>query len=328
MPTEPKGILFDGTDDYLDITSLTGIADSKVGLVSLWFKLTDSLDATRRTTSGTNVFLGSKYPNTIWTKTDGNTRRILATQAARFTVALNSVGRLHTAGQNASGTSIFNQQTKQNIGTDGWTHVMASWNLGTGASHMYVNGYTQQQAVTTLTDDSIDYTNGIWTVGALNTSGTVATYFPGSLSELYFANEYLDLSDADNREKFIDVDAVGPVSLGSDGSTPTGTQPLIYLQFATSSALGTNSGSGGDFTVNGSPTQVAGPFPVYNSSATHLKEGRGRWYECDYCHFTFQESDTRIDYRGLRACTTGPSDFDEDPRKQPKQFNPLEFVSS
>jgi len=49
--------------------------------------------------------------------------------------------------------------------------------------------------------------------------------------------------------------SVRPADLGSNGSTPTGTQPLIYFNGDAASA-GTNAGSGGNFTINGSPTDA------------------------------------------------------------------------
>ena len=47
-----------------------------------------------------------------------------------------------------------------------------------------------------------------------------------------------------------------PVSLGSDGSKPTGTAPPIYLK-GPASTWGVNSGTGGNFTVVGSFSDAA-----------------------------------------------------------------------
>ena len=59
----------------------------------------------------------------------------------------------------------------------------------------------------------------------------------------------VDFSSEANRLKF--RDAFGnPVSLGTDGSTPTGTAPAIYMRFDPASQ-GTNSGTGGAFTKTG-----------------------------------------------------------------------------
>lgn len=71
----------------------------------------------------------------------------------------------------------------------------------------------------------------------------------GKLSELYFTTEYIDFSQEANRLKF--RDAFGnPVDLGSDGSKPTSTAPAIYMRFDPAN-FGKNSGTGGDFTING-----------------------------------------------------------------------------
>ena len=60
---------------------------------------------------------------------------------------------------------------------------------------------------------------------------------------------------ASNRLKFLTASGE-PADLGADGSTPTGTQPLIYLANATAT-FQNNLGSGGNFTENGALT--AGP---------------------------------------------------------------------
>lgn len=63
------------------------------------------------------------------------------------------------------------------------------------------------------------------------------------------ASEYIDFSVEENRRKFFDVSG-SVVNLGVDGSTPTGSQPEIYLgnDYDT---FHQNLGSGGDFTVSG-----------------------------------------------------------------------------
>ena len=66
-----------------------------------------------------------------------------------------------------------------------------------------------------------------------------------------------------NRRKFIDS-AGKPVDLGADGSTPTGSSPLIYLSLREGEGaeqFAVNRGTGIDFTVRGSvsvfPTAVS-----------------------------------------------------------------------
>ena len=94
-------------------------------------------------------------------------------------------------------------------------------------------------------DNAIDYTRPDWYVGH---SGGSDDYV-GNLSELWFNNSYIDLSVVGNRRKWIN--SIGkPVDLLSDGSGPTGTQPLICFNKDTTATWHQNSGSGGGFTVS------------------------------------------------------------------------------
>jgi hypothetical protein len=90
-------------------------------------------------------------------------------------------------------------------------------------------------------------------IGRGYTSGTT---WDGDIGSLYLTTDYIDFNQEANRLKF--VDGLGyPVDLQpaiDAGDIPT---PLIHMKFDDTSALGTNSGSGGDFTVNG--TVTAGP---------------------------------------------------------------------
>jgi hypothetical protein len=64
--------------------------------------------------------------------------------------------------------------------------------------------------------------------------------------------EFLDISVEANRRKFINA-AGDPVDLGSDGSTPTSTAPIVY-QNGDFTNFETNQGTGGNFTVTGALT--------------------------------------------------------------------------
>lgn len=73
----------------------------------------------------------------------------------------------------------------------------------------------------------------------------------GSLGFVYVSDTYIDFSQEANRLKFFD--SMGyPVDIGADGSLPTESSPLVYMN--KDFILGTNSGTGGDFTIVGSPT--------------------------------------------------------------------------
>jgi hypothetical protein len=72
----------------------------------------------------------------------------------------------------------------------------------------------------------------------------------GRIGFVYLSDELTDFSDEAERLKFIDAFGY-PVDLGADGSTPSGNQPLVYMN--SGFHLGTNLGSGGNFTPISAP---------------------------------------------------------------------------
>ena len=81
--------------------------------------------------------------------------------------------------------------------------------------------------------------------------------FRGSIAEFWFTNEYLGIDDS-NVNKF--YSGGQPMDLGSDGSIPTGNQPIAYYSVRsgdTAADFGVNRGSGPNFTTIGTPTVVS-----------------------------------------------------------------------
>eukprot|EP00873_Tetraselmis_striata_P000202 jgi/Tetstr1/420466/TSEL_011579.t1 len=129
-----------------------------------------------------------------------------------------------------------------------WRHVIWSWN-GT-SSHFYVDDASPSM---TASVPKGSYTKRDVEVGPWYDSTTDHS-LNACLAEVYYSPEYIDLSVEANRRKFISATGV-PVSLGADGSLPTGNQPDIYLSGqAANWNAGKNFGSAGDFTVNGTLT--------------------------------------------------------------------------
>jgi hypothetical protein len=218
--------VFDGTNDYLDRTAnLTGTADSKVGLFSAWLKM----GAGSNNAAFNAILTWSTGGSYITRDTSGRVEFQLSNSSAAPVVKLRS---------NSSSLVI----------ASGWVHVLASWDTSTaGRRHLYINGSAQTTVVTFTADGVIDYAATVAGIEVGGFSGGQSK-FNGLMAEVYFAQEWLDISVEANREKFILAGA--PVDLGADGSTPTGTQPILYL----SNPYGTfneNLGSGGDFTVVG-----------------------------------------------------------------------------
>ena len=220
----------DFSSDYMTTgAGLTGAADGKVGTVMFWFRI-DGGDGTDMT-----IFTNA-------TTVGGATSRWRVRRVSANTITI--------VGLNAAGSTILNIGTSTTYATSAtWFQLLASWNLATAAAHIYINDVDDLTS-TTLTDDNIDYTVADWAIGGQASGGTL---FDGCLAEVYFALEYVDLSAATNRAKFIST-LNKPVSLGLNGAFPTGTAAIVYQHLDDGEAVAsfaTNAGTGGDFSITG-----------------------------------------------------------------------------
>lgn len=130
-----------------------------------------------------------------------------------------------------------------------WSTVLIAIDMSdTNKRYMYVDGALPSVTWSNYTDQNLRFVGSDTFVGAIDGGGDA---FDGNIGFLWFNTEYIDFSQEANRLKFFDA-FNNPVDLGEDGSTPTGSQPLIYLNEGFH--LGTNLGSGGNFTPSGTPT--------------------------------------------------------------------------
>jgi hypothetical protein len=221
QPDISAAVDFDGTD-YLSGTG-TAVHNSKVGLGSFWFKTTST---------GVHPF------------STGTTSPFV-----EFAIILNS-GVLRI-----SATNTLDLWTVNSF-TDGvWHHCLCSWDAANDVGVVYVDDELQPLSGSTVSDNNAVWDESRYTVGRRYSA--VTNTLDGCMAELYVTREYLDLSVEANRRKFISA-AGTPVSLGADGSLPTGNQPDIYLSGQAGNwNAGKNFGSGGDFTVTGTLTDCA-----------------------------------------------------------------------
>lgn len=216
---------------------LTGISDGKQGLVSMWLR--------RESYDNSAAAMGQ------WSGAGKG-----------MTVA----GSFHLSGD--SGPSPFGfrlNSTSGNIATiyaatmptGRFFHIMASWDLSnTSRRHIYVDGVSDLN-VASWSNDTIEYTTGEPFSIAARSDGEFG--WDGSMAAVYFTTSYLDLSQSANRLKFRTA-AGKPANMGETGSGPTGAQPLVYFRDFEDFRLGQNRGTGGNFTVVGSPVPVVGPW--------------------------------------------------------------------
>jgi hypothetical protein len=220
-----NAVKYNGSTDYLSSAGLTSIADGKKGSFSGWVQLDGSGQQL--------LFAIGSGPRFL----------VLWAQSA-FTIQ----------GKNSSNNTILKLQSSASYSnTTIWYNILASWDLSAGTGYLYINDVSDLSS-STLTNDTIEYSDTA--VSTFIARANAGDYLNGSLAEIWFdPTSEIDFSSATNRHKFIDTNGY-PVNLGSDGSTPTGSQPILYLKSSASTA-DANAGSGGDFTIGGTPTIAA-----------------------------------------------------------------------
>jgi hypothetical protein len=225
-------VTFDGTNDYLELPSPTGAADSSQVLFSA---LVNTLQGD----------VGS-----------------LANVTGAFDISLNN-GDLSLTAVDATASSIFIAATSGAGINDGvWHHIALSLDTNFGAGSRVINLAVDGGSVAMMPSLDTGSAFQIPLAGKALVVGKDASsnMYDGDLAEVYFApGHYLDITQAANNQKFRDTNGK-PVDLGAAGSTPTGTAPLVYLHIDNGEAAANfalNAGSGGDFTVNGALATAA-----------------------------------------------------------------------
>jgi hypothetical protein len=223
------------TNGYLNRTSaLSGVSDGNKFSLSFWF---------RPGVSGNNQALFS-------ISTAGGT-------SLRFFVFRTNTNALRVYGRNSAGTIVFDAITtgenENGFLANNNYYVQIGIDLSdTGSRSIYVNGVSMASTTTWTTYNTagvITFSQVIQAFMAYNSSGTYTDLYNGQLSEFYFTTNYIDFSQEANRLKF--RDAFGnPVDLTQQIEDAAIPNPAIYMRFPPT-AFGTNSGTGGNFTVNG-----------------------------------------------------------------------------
>jgi Concanavalin A-like lectin/glucanases superfamily len=215
---------FDGINFAKRDAGLTGAADSKLFTFSCWIKLTT-----------------------------GNDGRILASSSTlggganvRFTIAGGGTD-FQVIGLNSAGSGILDISSSS-LPYERWVNILCSCDMAdTAKRHIYVDDVSDLDSIATYTNDTIDFTKADWAVGAAPDG---ARLLNGGLANLWFQpGLYTDFSVEANRRLFV-LEGGFPADLGDDGSTPTGTSPLVYLSGPIDD-WHTNKGTGGGFTITG-----------------------------------------------------------------------------
>ena len=228
VPFSANAVNFGGSDVLIRNTQLDGSVDGEKLILSFWFRNQGS-DANR-------TLLGGAFGNIGVTFNSSNFMVIEIRNPWRFT------------------TTTTKFSTTDN---PGWNHVIVSCDTNISkfqVRHNDVDIFSEVNSnIGPTTSSSFQFQLASFAYGAVESN---VQSVDSDLSEFWFGKDFLDLDVEANRRKFRDADGK-PVDLGSDGSTPNGVIPLIYFS-GDASALnaGTNAGSGGNFVMTGSVTNV------------------------------------------------------------------------
>ena len=236
---------FDGGDELQRAAPGVFPSDGKEFAFSFWFNLADEDDATQVffscNTSSSNRFLF---------------QRSLSGGAQDNNLAL--VGRDASGNLNLYIESLLNSngQFDSSSRNPNWNHVLCSGNLATSTAHLYANGVNVFDTTADyFVNSNIDFTADFH-FGNVNSSA----HFHGEIAEFWLDDSFIDFSSSTNREKFRSSGGAA-VDVGSDGSTPTGSSPLVYLHLdsgETGNNFASNAGTGGDLTVTAGALTNAG----------------------------------------------------------------------
>ena len=152
--------------------------------------------------------------------------------------------------------------TTHELPANTWLNILISGNAATQTFKFYVNDTAQTHTSTNPKNLAIGWTSSTHNIGT-------PTNFKGRMSNFFLDHTYRDLSVTANRRLFIDADGKPSDTIPSS--------PILYLPMTDAATAGSNSGTGGDFTVSGiladaarGPNQDNCSASTFDGSADYL----------------------------------------------------------
>lgn len=202
--------------------SPTGVVDGKEFTVAFWL---------------------ANYDNTA----DGGIMQVGGELEVYFQRVSSSTARLRIFGYSGATIKLSAQSTSvisMPLGTTPM-HFAISINMAsTGQREVYIDGVSKPMTWDTYVNSTLGFE------GSMSIMIDGAKKLIADVYDFWYDDARISLSS--NISKFYNA-GISP-SLGADGSTPTGTPPLVYLNGYDNFA---NRGTGGDFTLTGTITQGA-----------------------------------------------------------------------
>ena len=202
-------------------------------------------DGASFSSTGTNLSLADTNTLTVAfaLKTDGISSQIYTFNGGGPFFIEKSSSNVLSIAFTLKNSTRYTLTSSINLASSGWNIVLISIDTANDNYNIIVNGVASTNS-TSIGNSQFD----LAAIGSgpcnLKASGAANTNEPFAVG--YLSASYYDFSQEVNRNKF--VNQLGYINdLSEEGS------PIIYMKFDPSS-LGTNSGSGGNFTVNGTVT--------------------------------------------------------------------------
>jgi len=207
----PEGVSFDGTNDYLSRSS----------------DMTGNSNSKTFTFSAWFYLTGTGEDN-VYRWGNNNIDFVESGGFYKFTA------RFDEGPPNYDYAFLIN--TNHELPANTWLHILISGNAATQTFKFYVNDTAQTHTSTNPKNLAINWTSATHNIGT-------PTKFKGRMSNFFLDHTYRDLSTTSNRRLFIDADGKTSDTIPSS--------PILYLPMKDAATAGSNSGTGGDFTVNG-----------------------------------------------------------------------------
>ena len=240
---EPEGVSFVATD-YLSKTTMTGQANSKTFTFSCWIYPSSTVS--------TDTVLYYLETNDRVTITYNN-----ANSRINFGMGIAGQGNILT-GHTGVGS----------VPKDTWSHFIMSCNMASSSQrHIYINDEIPPSLYWgTYNNFNVEFSVS----GNLIAKNPYVTNAGAQrLSHLFLDYTYRALTTVSNRRLFIDADGKPSDTIPSN--------PILYLPMKDAATAGSNSGTGGDFTVNGvlataerGPNQDNCSASTFDGSADYL----------------------------------------------------------
>jgi hypothetical protein len=265
----PEAIDFDGTNDYLSRSSdLVGNTDSKTFTFSCF------------------LYIFSEA-NSTWVYSTGEVGSITSEFAINFESAISGI-RIF-GGNNRNVLEVLYSGVTKNVLNYGWNHLLFSYDMSnTSLRSFYLNdSLISTVSYLTYTNNVIPFTNSNHRIGNYTYSDSYEK-FKGRFAHVFLDYTYRDLSIEDNRRLFI-TDDLKP----ANASILAALNPILYMQMTDPDTAHVNSGTGGDFTLNGTialsergPNQDNCVMSDMDSSADYLSKTAfipdGKVFTCSF----------------------------------------------